>query len=52
MHVAKNYGAKIIDRPPELATSEAILEDVFVYAYEYIKNQEKKEYRIDSIAYV
>ena len=42
MDVAKNYGAKIIDRPLELATSEAILEDVFVHAYEYIKNQEKK----------
>jgi CMP-N-acetylneuraminic acid synthetase len=43
MDVAKKYGAKIIDRPAELATSEAILEDVFVHAYEYIKTQEKED---------
>ena len=43
MDVATNYGAKIINRPPELATSEAILEDVFVHAYEHIKTQEKED---------
>ena len=41
--VGKNLGAKIINRPPELATNEALIEDAFVHAYKYIKSQTKKE---------
>ena len=37
MDVAKKLGAKTINRPSELATSEAIIEDVFVHAYEFIR---------------
>jgi len=41
--VGIKLGAKIIKRPPELATSEAILEDTFLHAYKFIKNQSKEE---------
>jgi CMP-N-acetylneuraminic acid synthetase len=41
--VGKKLGAKIINRPPELATNEALIEDAFVHAYKYIKSQTKKE---------
>ena len=41
--VGKSLGAKIIDRPKELATSEAIVEDAYVHAYEFIKNKTKEE---------
>ena len=41
--VSKKLGAKIINRPPELATNEALIEDAFVHAYEFIKSQTKKE---------
>ena len=43
MDVAKKLGAKTINRPPELATSEAIIEDVFVHAYEFIKSNTKEK---------
>ena len=43
MDVAKKFKAKIIDRPKELATSEATVEDVFVHAYEFIKRQSKEK---------
>jgi len=33
------YGVIIIDRPKELATDEALGEDVFVHAYKYIRDQ-------------
>ena len=39
--VGKKLGAKIINRPPELATNEALIEDAFVHAYEFIKSQTK-----------
>ena len=34
--IAEKYNAKIIKRPPELATKEALGEDVFVHGYQYI----------------
>ena len=37
--VALGYDAKIIDRPPELATKEALGEDAFVHGYRYICDQ-------------
>jgi len=36
-NIAKYYGANIIDRPKELATNEALGEDVFVHAYKEVK---------------
>ena len=41
--VAKDLGAEIIDRPQNLATSEATVEEVFVHAYEKIKKISKEE---------
>lgn len=38
MDIAKGYGAETIVRPPELATNEALGEDCYVHAYEYIKS--------------
>ena len=43
MSVAKKFGAKTINRPPKLATSEATVEDVFVHAYEFIKCHTKEK---------
>ena len=37
--VGIKFGAKIIKRPAELATSEAVLEDTFFHAYKFIKDQ-------------
>ena len=37
--VALGYDAKVIDRPPELATKEALGEDAFVHGYRYICDQ-------------
>ena len=46
MNVAKKLGAEVIDRPNDLATSEASVESAFVHAYECIKkmNSENIEY--------
>lgn len=41
--IGRKYGAEIIDRPPELCTSSALGEDVFVHGYHFIKNALKKE---------
>jgi len=41
--MAEYYGAIIIDRPPELATNEALGEDVFVHAYNWIKGEFQNE---------
>lgn len=46
MEIAKNYGAKIIKRPPELCTKEALGEDVFVHGYKYIKDVLKRDIEI------
>jgi hypothetical protein len=37
--VAAEFGAKVIDRPPELATKTALGEDAFVHAYKTVKGQ-------------
>jgi hypothetical protein len=37
--VGEQYGACIIDRPPELATKAALGEDAFVHGYKTIRNQ-------------
>ncbi len=34
---AKKFSARVIDRPPELATSEALTEDVLTHAYDVIR---------------
>lgn len=39
--IAIDYGASIIDRPKKLATNEALADDVFVHAYNQIKNKYK-----------
>lgn len=36
--IGKKYGATLIKRPAELATTEALTEDVLVHAYDRIKN--------------
>ncbi len=41
--VGIKFGAKIIKRPAELATSESMLEDTFLHAYKFIKDQLKEE---------
>ena len=40
---AKNYNVTIIDRPKELATSEALVEQVFKHGYSYVKNELNKD---------
>lgn len=42
-NVAIDLGANIIKRPAELATSEAVVEDVFSHGYKYIQDYTKKE---------
>jgi hypothetical protein len=37
--IGREYGARIIDRPPHLATNQALGEDAYVHGYEVIKNQ-------------
>lgn len=41
-NVGKEFGAKIIKRPAELATSQALVEDVFVHGYRHVKDELKK----------
>lgn len=41
--IGLKYDAKIIDRPPELCTPEALGEDAFVHGYNYIKTELKKK---------
>jgi GTP:adenosylcobinamide-phosphate guanylyltransferase len=41
--IAKEYGANIIRRPPELCTKEALGEDVYVHGYRYIADTLSKE---------
>jgi CMP-N-acetylneuraminic acid synthetase len=43
MTIAKQHGAKLIDRPPALASKEALGEDAFVHGYNEIKRRLKKE---------
>jgi len=37
-YLAEYHGATVINRPSELATDEALAEDVFVHAYKWIKD--------------
>ena len=37
--VAREHGAEVIDRPPELCTREALGEDAFVHGYRYLRDQ-------------
>ena len=39
MAVAREYGVRVIERPPELATPEALGEDAFVHGYEVIRDE-------------
>ncbi|MGQ0666831.1 MAG: acylneuraminate cytidylyltransferase family protein [Nitrospiraceae bacterium] len=41
--IAKEYGASLIDRPPELCTATALGEDAYVHGYWHIRNVLKKE---------
>ena len=39
MEIARGYGAELIERPAELATKQALGEDVFAHGYQEIKNR-------------
>ncbi len=41
--IGRKYGAKIINRPPELCTKEALGEDAYVHAYKYIREHEAEK---------
>lgn len=41
--IALNHGAKVINRPAELCTKEALSEDTWVHGYEYIKSQSNEQ---------
>lgn len=41
--VASDYGALVIDRPPELCTATALGEDAYVHGYRHIRDVLKKE---------
>lgn len=41
--IAKEYGAVLIDRPPELCTTTALGEDAYVHGYRHIRDVLKKE---------
>lgn len=43
MELARENGVKVIIRPPELCTKEALGEDAFVHGYHEIKKQNKDE---------
>lgn len=43
MDIAREYGAEIIVRPPELATREALGEDAYVHGYKVIKEKAAKQ---------
>ena len=41
--IGEDYGARIIDRPPELCTDEALGEDAFVHGYHVIRQELTQE---------
>lgn len=43
MEIGRKHGAKIIVRPPELCTSEALGEDAYVHGYNLIKKEAEKK---------
>jgi len=40
--IAQDYGARIIDRPPHLATSQALGEDAYVHGYQVIRDEVRR----------
>ena len=42
-NIGADYGARIIDRPPELCTDKALGEDAFVHGYDVIKEEVARE---------
>ena len=42
MRISREHDAELIDRPPELATKEALGEDVFVHGYQEMKRRLKE----------
>ena len=50
MEIASQYGAETIERPTELATSEALGEDAFVHGYHVIR--ERLETRGETIEFI
>ena len=43
IRISREHGAELIARPPELATKEALGEDVFVHGYQEVKRRIMKE---------
>lgn len=43
MEIGRQFGAELIDRPPELATKQALGEDVFVHGYREIAKRVAKD---------
>ena len=41
--IAKEYGASLIDRPPELCTATALGEDAYVHGYRHIRDVLKRD---------
>src|SRR5689334_5466695 len=41
--IAREWGASIIDRPAELATKEALGDDVYAHGYRYITRELKRD---------
>src|ERR1035438_615357 len=39
--IGREHGVSIIDRPPELATKEALGEDAFAHGYRVIRDQDR-----------
>ena len=44
--IAREYGASVIERPPELATKEALGEDAYAHGYRHIRDVLKKSVEI------
>lgn len=42
MKLAEENGVEVIQRPPQLCTDEALGEDVYVHAYNFVKTKNKK----------
>lgn len=41
--IAKEYGAFLIDRPPELCTAEALGEDAFAHGYRHVRDVTRRD---------
>jgi hypothetical protein len=49
MTIGREFGAEIIQRPPELCTEDALGEDVFVHAYDAIKEGLSRQHKAPEI---